>query len=410
MTQPKRNIRSASLPRANENANALRISEERVSAILQVALDAIVAIDEQNIITEFNPAAEAMFGYTRDEAIGTSLAERIIPMSQREPHNIGLEHYVATGFGPIIGKIREVNAMRKDGTEFPVEMAITAIKLAAGTEFIAHIRDISRRKSAEAQLAAASAKNERIAETLQRSMLRASPDGALPGMRVETLYEAALNEADVGGDFFDAFPLNSETVVLVVGDVSGKGLSAAARTAEARYALRAFLHDDHAPQFALTRLNEFICSTHLLDKDDNHSFIVLAVNVVNTTTGHAEFASAGAEPTLILRVDGTIEQVATMGTPIGVVPDSEFVAKTTVLEPGDTLIMATDGITEARRGNDFLGIEGMAALAEKAGAAKSIHELTQAIYNGARSFANGNLRDDICLLLARRVGPQPSAN
>jgi PAS domain S-box-containing protein len=388
--------------KAVDRGNALLESERRVSAILEVALDAIIAIDEDNIITGYNPAAEAMFGYSYDEAIGTSVADRIIPPQFHEAHNHGLAQHIATGHGPIIGKIREVTARKKDGTEFPVEIAITSIKSVTGTEFISHIRDISQRKRAEAEIALAAARNERIAETLQRSMLHASRRINLPGVKVETFYEAALDEATVGGDFFDAFPLDPETVALVVGDVSGKGLQAAARTAEARYALRGFLHEEHSPKGALRRLNDYVYRAHEFDIDELPSFIVLAVAVVNFSTGTAVFSAAGAEASLILRNDGSVEHVGITGTPIGVVHGSEFDEMTATLRNGDTLLMATDGITEARRGGDFLGIDGMADLAAKAGSDRPLPDLIHAVYTGAREFAGGELRDDVCVLAARR--------
>jgi sigma-B regulation protein RsbU (phosphoserine phosphatase) len=106
---------------------------------------------------------------------------------------------------------------------------------------------------------------------------------------------------------------------------------------------------------------------------------------------------------LILRSNGTVEQIEIVGTPLGILPDSTYTTKTTVMETADTVLMATDGITEARHGYDFLGLDGMAALVAQAGSSSTLLELIQAIYGGAREFANGRLRDDVCLLVARRL-------
>lgn len=264
------------------------------------------------------------------------------------------------------------------------------------------LSDITARKRAEVEMAAAAAKNERIAETLQRSMLQAVPVDKFPGLWVETLYQSALNEAHVGGDFFDAFALSAETIALVVGDVSGKGLLAAGRTAEVKYALRAFLHAYQSPEIALAHLNDFVCETHRLDMDNEEVFIVLALVTVDAATGEAVFSSAGAEPTLILRANGATEPVEIVGMPLGIQSNTTYTAKTLLLASGETVLMATDGITEARNGYEFLGPEGMAALAEEAGPTASPFELSQAIYGGARAFAGGDLHDDACLLIARR--------
>ncbi|MBI3780407.1 MAG: PAS domain S-box protein, partial [candidate division NC10 bacterium] len=110
-------------------AEALRESEARKGAILESALDCIVTIDHEGMIIEFNPAAERMFGYTRAEVMGKAMAEVIIPPALRDRHRRGLAHYLATGEGPVIGKRLEMPAMRADGTEFPVELAITRIRL-----------------------------------------------------------------------------------------------------------------------------------------------------------------------------------------------------------------------------------------------------------------------------------------
>jgi len=206
----------------------------------------------------------------------------------------------------------------------------------------------------------------------------------------------------VGGDFFDAFSLDGQKVALVVGDVSGKGLLAAERTAEVKYALRAFLHAYPAPEIALSHLNDFICETHRMDKDSGETFIILALAVMDTVTGETIFSSAGAEPTLILRLSGVAEQIHASAYPLGIEQNATYSSKSTTLEIGDIILMATDGITEARRGYAFMGIEGMAALAEKAGPATSLLEMTHAIYGGARDFADGGLHDDVCLLVARR--------
>jgi PAS domain S-box-containing protein len=127
---------------------AVRASEARKGAILETALDAIISIDQQSRIIEFNPAAEKMFGYKREEVLGQDMAKLIIPASLREQHYSGLAHFLQTGKGPLIGKRVEVTAMRADGTEFPVDLALADIPLAGPPVFTAYIRDITERKQA----------------------------------------------------------------------------------------------------------------------------------------------------------------------------------------------------------------------------------------------------------------------
>ena len=94
-------------------------------AILDSALDCIITMDASGRVVEFNPAAERVFGYTREEAVGKELAELIIPVSLRERHRQGLKRYLKTGEGPVLGRRIEINALRADGSEILVELAIT---------------------------------------------------------------------------------------------------------------------------------------------------------------------------------------------------------------------------------------------------------------------------------------------
>jgi PAS domain S-box-containing protein len=117
--------------------------------ILQNALDCIITMDAKGRVLEFNPAAERVFGYTREEAIGAELAELIIPARMREQHRRGLARFLETGEGPVIGRRIEIEGLRKDGSEICVELAITALKIDSAPVFTAYLRDISDRRRAE---------------------------------------------------------------------------------------------------------------------------------------------------------------------------------------------------------------------------------------------------------------------
>jgi PAS domain S-box-containing protein len=132
---------------------AMRESEARRAAVMQAALDCIVVMDHDGQITDFNPAAERTFGYSRDEAIGQPLGDLLVPDSLRDKHRAGLARYLATGEGPIVGKRIEVPARRKDGTEFAAEVAVLRIASAGPPMFTGYIRDITeRRRAAEAEM------------------------------------------------------------------------------------------------------------------------------------------------------------------------------------------------------------------------------------------------------------------
>ncbi len=130
----------------------LLASEARNRAILETAIDCIIGIDQETRVVEFNPAAERTFGYTRAEALGEQISRLIIPPSLREAHLRGMAKYLETGEGPILGKRIEIVAMRSDGTEFPIELAVTRIPAEGPPFFTAYIRDITERKQAREEL------------------------------------------------------------------------------------------------------------------------------------------------------------------------------------------------------------------------------------------------------------------
>ena len=131
---------------------ALEESERRKTAILETALDAIITINQKSEVIEFNPAAESMFGYAASEAMGKPLDKLIVPPSQRSRYRNGMMRYLTTGEGPMLGKRTEVTALRADGSEFPVEIAIVPIQMNGRPVFTGHVRDLTERRRWEDQL------------------------------------------------------------------------------------------------------------------------------------------------------------------------------------------------------------------------------------------------------------------
>ena len=145
---------------------ALRASEALKTAILETALDAIVSINQEGHILDFNPAAETMFGYSREEALGKEMAELIIPPQMRESHRKGLARAVSSGQDTIVGRRIEITATRRGGEEFPVELAITRIRVNGPPIFTGHIRDITERKRFELRRATQLAVTRVLADAL----------------------------------------------------------------------------------------------------------------------------------------------------------------------------------------------------------------------------------------------------
>jgi PAS domain S-box-containing protein len=154
MEQALLESRNALESRVHERTAELMESEARARQIVDTALDSVVTMDAAGKITGWNLRAESMFGWTREEAIGRDLAETIIPPSYREAHRRGLQRFIATGHGNILGTRIELEALYRSGRVFPVELAITPLQRGGEWTFSAFVRDITRRKQAEQALRA----------------------------------------------------------------------------------------------------------------------------------------------------------------------------------------------------------------------------------------------------------------
>ncbi|HSJ32666.1 MAG TPA: ATP-binding protein [Longimicrobiales bacterium] len=153
---------AAELETLNEE---LRVAEGRMRAIVESALDAIVTTDESSVITGWNRQAEVTFGWTAKEAIGRTLSDTIIPPQHRAAHRRGMERYLATGEKRIMDRRIEITGLRRDGTEFPIELTVSSSRPGNHTVFSAFIRDLTERRIAEDRIAAEHAVTRILAES-----------------------------------------------------------------------------------------------------------------------------------------------------------------------------------------------------------------------------------------------------
>ncbi|MBC8134985.1 MAG: SpoIIE family protein phosphatase [Fibrella sp.] len=272
---------------------------------------------------------------------------------------------------------------------------------------IGTVQDVTKQKQLEEQLREAARKNERIAETLQKSLLLAPPPDTFPGISLKTFYESAWDDALIGGDFFDVFAVAENVVGVVVGDVTGKGLEAATYTAEIKFILRGFLRESGDPADALARLNRFVVDAERLDAAHlGSTYCAVSLSCINTATGEIDCATAGAEPPLIFRADSDItDAVPTGGPMLGVSADLTYEAYSYQLQKNDLYVAYTDGLTEARRDKVFWGQEGLVAVVRETAFAQKqpLQVVADEVARQAKEWANGRQQDDVCLLLVRRL-------
>ena len=331
---------------------ALASSEAHKSAVVRSALDAVITMDASGCITEFNPSAERIFGYPAADAVGQPLAELIIPPSHRAGHVEGLARYLATGEGPVLNHRIEIDAMRAGGEEFPVELTITPVPGMTEQVFTAFVRDISDRRRAEAELVESHERTAHIARTLQNSLLPpVLPD--VPGVEVAAVYRPVGTSNEVGGDFYDAFEIGRNDWAFTLGDVVGKGAEAAALTGLARYTLRAAAMRTHKPGAVLSTLNSAVHRQH----PDQFCTVAFARLKLSANGARLSAASGGHPSPLVLRPTGVITEAAPPGLLLGPFPNWTGSDRHTRLHAGDVVVLYSDGVTEARNGQDQFGEE-----------------------------------------------------
>jgi PAS domain S-box-containing protein len=157
---------------------AIHEREARHAAILEAALDCIITIDDRGRVLEFNPAAEETFGYKTEEVVGREMAELIVPPALRGEHREGFARYLETGNARLLGRRIEIVGMRADGSEFPVELTISRIRLPGPPVFTGYLRDITERKSAERELRASRVRLVEAQDAERRRLERNLHDGA----------------------------------------------------------------------------------------------------------------------------------------------------------------------------------------------------------------------------------------
>ena len=163
--------------RSKQAERSLRESEMRARSVIESALDAVVMMDREGRIIEWNRPAELIFGWSRQEALGRNLGETIVPPTLREAHANGVKHYLATAEGPVLNQRIEITGLRKNGSEFPVELTIIPIKFEGTTIFSAFLRDITERKAMVKQLEEGAVYFRMLSELLPLSLFELDAQG-----------------------------------------------------------------------------------------------------------------------------------------------------------------------------------------------------------------------------------------
>jgi PAS domain S-box-containing protein len=242
-----------------------------------------------------------------------------------------------------------------------------------------------------------------IAQTLQRSLLPPRLP-RIDGFDIAARYRPAGEGTGVGGDFYDVFPRTDSSWIVALGDVCGKGAEAAALTALARYTLRAAAIADGAPQALMGSLNEAILRDQPGDgPGDRYMTAVTGCLDVDPVHPVLTIGSAGHPPPVLVRADGAGEVLDIGGRALGLLPGVEVGSCKVALEPGDALLLYTDGVLDAGAPRRPLEVDELVAAAGAAAGGPAA-EMVRAVERAALDRAAGAPRDDIAIVVLRRDG------
>lgn len=379
--------------------NDLIESEKRTRLIIESSLDAIVIMDAYGIITDWNQRAEKMFGWSAAEAIGRPLAQLIIPQRYHSAHQQGMQTFLRTGEGPVLNRQTEQLATRRDGSEFPVELSVSPLKVGNSYIFSGFIHDISGRRAAEQQIRQAEvelaiAQNEiRIAQQIQATL---SPAAAIK--TDDFVITGLCVPADkVGGDYYDYFFRNGTHLDIVIADVSGHSIGPALFMVETRSALRVQHNLSITPAETLGILNKFLFN----DLNNADYFITLFYMQVDLVGQRISYANAGHPPPLLFsRPQNEFKELDADGLIVGIRQEVVFEEKSLLLAAGDVILFYTDGLIEAENPRqEFFGLQRVKDLVQQ-NSHLPPQAIIDAIYAALKQFCQRTrFNDDITLMV-----------
>ena len=232
-----------------------------------------------------------------------------------------------------------------------------------------------------------------IATTMQQVFLPSIPE-KFKNITISAAYEAGSSEAEIGGDFYDVLAMSEDELLIVIGDVSGKGIVAAKQAIGAKYGLRACILESKNPAEAMQRLNSIL----YLDPEFT-GFVTLFAGILNGKSGQLIYTTGGHEPPLLFRNDADkCIELNSAGAIVGAFTTPIYANVTIDLKEGDALLFFTDGLSEARNNTDILGSDGLAKIMV-ANVCNDVDYYLSCITRDARNFSDGKFKDDAAAIL-----------
>ena len=357
-------------------------------------------------------AQEAFYGLTFTSEDGRFLAE-LLTCAEPLSAGVGTDCPLPPALGrlfesptllglPLIARGHLVGAMLVDHPALGGQIDQRRLNILSGIAHQTALALENSRLQAEATAAERIERELEVARGIQTSFLPETfPNVA--GWEVAAVYRAARQ---VGGDFYDFFPIDDYHWAMVVADVADKGVPAALFLALSRTLLRAVGTNRQAPADTLARVNDL-----LLRDTRSELFVTVWYGLWNSQTGQVRFSSAGHNPPLLVRADGTVQQLHVKGIALGVIPNITLQEEEIILEPGDVLIAYTDGVTEALRSDKAeFGVMGLqSALAGLR--TRSADDIARGVLKAVDAFAAGEPQfDDVTMIVLKHASSAGQAS
>lgn len=335
---------------------AVEDAANMAQSVITNIFDAVVITDSDGKISTFNPAAQKIFGYQASEAIGRNV-NMLMSQAYATAHDGYIRSCLDTKVAEIFGKNgREVPGQRSNGDAFPMDLIVSQMQFNDNLMFICIIRDITEYKKAEIEterlrqaemLIVSSLKKEMlVAASIQKNML---PKNTYLFQQFPEIKAFGISRPakEMGGDFYDAFVIDPEHLIFAIGDVSGKGISAALFMMEAMALLRSQLTRPSKFPTAVNKVNRLLCRNN-----EANMFVSLFVGMLNVSTGNLDYINCGHDAPLFSANNETFKMLdVPKNILLGIDEDASFELAHIRMKHGDTLVLYTDGVTEAENEN-----------------------------------------------------------
>lgn len=395
---PVFSARFKALRRLLEMQRRLAGSLEQVRAVANGVIDGIISADERGIILSVNRSAAQIFGYTANEMVGQNLS-MLMPAPHREKHDQYLQRYLQTGTKHIIGQIRELAGLRKDGSEFPLELGISDITLPNRRMFIGVVRDVSEQRRIQRKLAEDAARLQRYHdESLQEQELAMAimeRQVRSDWLRDSAVQYAVMPARNFSGDVVAVARSPQGALYAMLADATGHGLAAAVSVLPALGAFYRGAAGNSSLSTLANELNGLLCG--LLPRG---RFVAAALVRLDAAKRIGQIWVGGVPDVLRVNERGqVIQRFVSRQLPLGILPstDAGIVHEDFHWDEASQIVLCSDGLTEAENGEgQQFGLAGLEAALCEAPHSARVKGLRQAL---TRHLGRQAAADDVSVLI-----------